>query len=228
MIGGAINGARHPPSIEAKFIARSNARDDTNRRFGSPQSGRLDQASSSQHAYRHGGCRNCDLRDLRGEIPIPRKSSPQAPTTILQAAEGQRLRSDIVASREQRRNNARWTEGNAPRGAINRGDGRRLLVPIVCRRIHKGKKVRTLLIVALSVAGTPPAHAYYCSEPSAPTCSRGYDAFVDESDFEFCKSRMRRYRSEVESFLECLRDAANTAESDYNEAVRRFNSKAGG
>ncbi|MCM2432117.1 hypothetical protein [Agrobacterium rosae] len=105
----------------------------------------------------------------------------------------------------------------------------------------------TLLIFA------PNAAFAYCSEPSAPYCASSYGRFDDEYQFSSCKREMESYQSEVEDFQQCRKrqvDEANDtarratseaedvarkarneideAVSNYNDAVRSFNSRAGG
>lgn len=104
----------------------------------------------------------------------------------------------------------------------------------------------------LSISASTLAFAY-CSEPTAPYCASSYGKFDDEYQFSSCKREMESYQSEVEDFQQChkrqvneandtARQAASEAEdvarkarneideaiSNYNDAVRSFNSRAGG
>ena len=81
---------------------------------------------------------------------------------------------------------------------------------------------------ALCVTGTPASAYLYCSEPSAPRCLAGYSSFDSQDDFDTCRRQMVRYKDEVETYVSCLVDAANSAKSEYGDAVKKFNRKAQG
>lgn len=108
-------------------------------------------------------------------------------------------------------------------------------------------------ITLTSLIGAPTMVFAYCSEPSAPYCASSYGRFDDEYQFSSCKREMESYQSEVEDFQQChkrqvdeanetARQATSEAEdiarkarneideavSDYNDAVRSFNNRAGG
>ncbi|WP_192932541.1 hypothetical protein [Sinorhizobium meliloti] len=114
-------------------------------------------------------------------------------------------------------------------------------------------KTTTTFIVTLAACALASSGAWaYCSEPSAPSCANGYGSFQDQWEFDSCKSDMDRFKSEIEDFISCkqrevddandaARRAASDAEdiatsarnavdqvtSDYNDAVRDFNARAG-
>jgi hypothetical protein len=64
--------------------------------------------------------------------------------------------------------------------------------------------IRAILVGGLLALIATNAGAY-CSKPDAPTCSSRYGAFDDEYDFTRCRRQMESYRSDVESFLDCLK-----------------------
>lgn len=93
---------------------------------------------------------------------------------------------------------------------------------------------RALVAICMAVSAVDPAAAY-CSEPSAPSCATRYGSFDDEDDFASCRRQMTNYKSEVETFRRCQADAAddavraaNAANDEYSETVRRFNRRARG
>lgn len=87
--------------------------------------------------------------------------------------------------------------------------------------------MRILRAACLALWFAPkPAFAYYCSEPSAPSCSSNYGAFDDQDDFESCKNEMERYQSDVEDYLGCLNRNSQSAIDEYESAVRNFNDRA--
>ena len=90
--------------------------------------------------------------------------------------------------------------------------------------------MRTILTAAvLIVISHTPSQAYlFCSEPTAPYCATSFGDFNDGYEFEDCKREMERYASDIEDYVSCLSDASNSAISDYNDAVRSFNRRAGG
>jgi hypothetical protein len=67
-----------------------------------------------------------------------------------------------------------------------------------------------------------------CSTPDAPSCASRYDKFDDQDEFDSCKREMESYKSEVEDFMSCLKREGDEAINDYDAAVQRFNSRAGG
>ena len=88
---------------------------------------------------------------------------------------------------------------------------------------------RAILIAGLVLISTADyASALYCSEPDAPYCASRYGSFDDEWDFNRCKREMESYRSEVESYVDCLKDEINETISEYEDAVSDFNRRARG
>jgi hypothetical protein len=107
-------------------------------------------------------------------------------------------------------------------------------------------------IVTLAACAFASSSAWaYCSEPSAPSCANGYGSFQDQWEFDSCKGDMEGFKSEIEDFVSCKQrevdeanDAARAAAeeaddiarrartavdqitSDYNDAVRDFNTRA--
>jgi len=67
----------------------------------------------------------------------------------------------------------------------------------------------------------------FCSKPDAPYCASQYDNFDDQDDFDSCKSQMESYKSEIEDFGSCLKREGDEAVDEYNDAVARFNQRAG-
>lgn len=102
-----------------------------------------------------------------------------------------------------------------------------------------GPHMRTILIAAIITITAPSLAHAYCSQPSAPYCATQYDSFDDESDFDRCKREMESYQSDVERYMSCRNDEAQTAideansdnekaRSEYSDAVSSFNRRAGG
>jgi hypothetical protein len=84
-----------------------------------------------------------------------------------------------------------------------------------------------LITTALLLPLTADAQGY-CSKPDAPSCASRYGTFDDQDEFERCRSRMTAYRSDVESYLSCIKRESDSALQDYNDAVERFNQRARG
>jgi hypothetical protein len=76
-----------------------------------------------------------------------------------------------------------------------------------------------LCLVAVVITLTGDMALAYCSKPSAPSCATRYGSFDDEDEFESCKRRMPSYRSDVESYLSCLKSDSDEAIREYNDAV---------
>lgn len=84
------------------------------------------------------------------------------------------------------------------------------------------------ILLSLFLTGPTPALAfYYCTEPTAPSCASRYGSFDDEWEFDRCKREMKNYQSDVETFIDCNTRANEQAISDYNDAVKKFNRRAG-
>jgi hypothetical protein len=85
-----------------------------------------------------------------------------------------------------------------------------------------------LLAVAVLVLSSNGALA--CSEPYAPSCATRSGSFDDEDEFERCKRDMEGYRDEVESYVSCVQDEAQSqigdATSEFSDAVQSFNRRA--
>ncbi|MBP2236148.1 hypothetical protein J2Z31_002662 [Sinorhizobium kostiense] len=116
----------------------------------------------------------------------------------------------------------------------------------------KSKITASAFLMTLAISSLASSGAWaYCSEPSAPSCADGYGSFQDEWEFNSCKSDMETYKSEIEDFISCkqrevdeaneaarkaaeeaedvarrARNAVEQATSDYNDAVRDFNTRA--
>lgn len=88
--------------------------------------------------------------------------------------------------------------------------------------------MRVLAIAFVAIVAATSAQASFCSEPSAPSCVTRYGSFDDEDDYDRCKRQLNSYRSEVESYLSCLKDASDDAIREYNDAVQSFNRRAKG
>lgn len=111
--------------------------------------------------------------------------------------------------------------------------------------------VMTFIVMLVACVFASPSAWAYCSEPSAPSCANGYGSFQDQWEFDSCKGDMEDFKSEIEDFISCkqrevddandaARRAASEAEdiatsarnavdqvtSDYNDAVRDFNTRA--
>jgi hypothetical protein len=81
----------------------------------------------------------------------------------------------------------------------------------------------------------------YCSAPTALYCATSYSDFSDQDEFNSCRREMEWYADEVNSYVACLqrdledtiqsatdeaRRDADSAISDYNDAVDSFNRRA--
>jgi hypothetical protein len=88
--------------------------------------------------------------------------------------------------------------------------------------------LRSMVLVATLVFSSTSAPASYCSEPTPPTCATRYGTFDDQDDFDQCKRKMTYFKTEVETFLSCVRDEAEQARNGYNSAVEAFNRRARG
>lgn len=92
--------------------------------------------------------------------------------------------------------------------------------------------MRKILLIAaiLSLSPIGEAYAFYCSEPSAPSCASRYGSFDDEWEFDRCKREMESYKNDVESFIDCNNQQARReneeAISEYGNAVDSFNRRA--
>ena len=87
--------------------------------------------------------------------------------------------------------------------------------------------MRYALGVAALLLTTDVANAYsYCTQPSAPSCASRYGSFDDEDDFDRCKRQMKSYRSDLESYISCVKDEADKATNEYNDTVAKFNRRA--
>lgn len=83
-----------------------------------------------------------------------------------------------------------------------------------------------LLACAILLATDVPAFAWYCSEPTAPSCATRYGAFFDEYEFNRCRREVTTYGEEVETYLACLQRESNETVSEYNDAIDAFNRRA--
>ncbi len=70
--------------------------------------------------------------------------------------------------------------------------------------------------------------AYFCCQPSSPSCASRYGAFDDEDDFARCKRQITNFKDETEEFLRCLKRNSDAVIQDYNSAVESFNRRARG
>jgi len=84
-----------------------------------------------------------------------------------------------------------------------------------------------ILVLSLLPGATPALAFYYCTEPTVPSCASRYGSFDDEWEFDRCKREMKNYQSDVETFITCNNSANEQAISDYNDAVKKFNRRAG-
>ena len=86
---------------------------------------------------------------------------------------------------------------------------------------------RLLLVAFWLAVAQGSAHAF-CTKPTAPSCATRFGEFDDQDDFETCQRRMRSYKDETQTFLECQRTESQEAIDGYNDAVARFNRRARG
>lgn len=82
-----------------------------------------------------------------------------------------------------------------------------------------------LLLLVLSTCPCPTLAAF-CSEPSEPYCINSLDDDSDADDIENCRWRVQSFVRETESYLACLREAADGAVEKSNDVVRKYNCRA--
>jgi hypothetical protein len=77
----------------------------------------------------------------------------------------------------------------------------------------------------------------FCIKPSAPYCATSFGDFTDQWEFDRCKREMESYQDDVQRYLNCRNDEAQTAVeearednnralNEYNDAVESFNNRA--
>ncbi len=77
----------------------------------------------------------------------------------------------------------------------------------------------------------------FCIKPSAPYCASSFSDFIDEWEFDSCKREMESYQDEVQRYMNCRNDEAQTAVeearddnnralTEFNDAVSSFNNRA--
>lgn len=90
--------------------------------------------------------------------------------------------------------------------------------------------VRLLRLSALAAALLPSAGAaaqVFCSEPLAPACvdlGSTFDSPVTVGD---CSRDLERYRQEMTTYVQCLRQAADEAAAQADRLTRQFNCRSG-
>ncbi len=89
------------------------------------------------------------------------------------------------------------------------------------------KMLKALALASLALIASLGGAAAYCSTTSAPRCATTNSPFADQSEYDDCQMRMRRYERELSDFLGCLKREAETARSEYDNAIWRFNKNAG-
>lgn len=98
--------------------------------------------------------------------------------------------------------------------------------------------MRAVLAICITIVlcSGSPAFAF-CSKPSAPYCASSYSDFSDQWEFDSCKREMENYQDDVQRYMNCRNDEAQTAVeearednnralNEYNDAVSSFNSRA--
>ena len=86
------------------------------------------------------------------------------------------------------------------------------------------------LIVAVTLA--TPSRGYgitsICIAPRPPYCTDTTRAFEDQMSFNSCKRDVEGYLSDVDRYVDCLRENQRNAISESKEVVNRFNCHARG
>ena len=83
------------------------------------------------------------------------------------------------------------------------------------------------LIVGFVFASDADA-SLYCSEPTEPSCISMLAISRDEFSFDTCRSEVESYLDEVRDYQQCLRDEINEKTDEANRVVEQFNCYAQG
>lgn len=100
----------------------------------------------------------------------------------------------------------------------------------------KNMVLSAVWIIASMVVGIANANALeiYCrpfkvfdkiERPANPSCA---SHSMDRTSFEFCRSAMETYQENVQNYLRCLREEANSVTDELNQEIDRFNCYARG
>jgi hypothetical protein len=65
-----------------------------------------------------------------------------------------------------------------------------------------------------------------CTEPTEPYCLSLSSEFRSQYDFSSCRSSVESFRSEAQSYRECLRRNDREVVEEVNRVVRKFNCMA--
>jgi hypothetical protein len=92
-----------------------------------------------------------------------------------------------------------------------------------------GRFVSPFAFIGILVAG--PSYAA-CTKPDIPACAVQSGAFKDAADFDECRKQMIAYKSGMETYASCLKEAGQTQEQDVqaelDSGLSRFNRRARG
>ena len=84
------------------------------------------------------------------------------------------------------------------------------------------------LIASMLALSSGQVFAYYCSEPSEPSCLRYGSGFSSRSEFDSCKWEVERYLREVSDYQQCLQNEIEEASTEARKVVEKFNCYAEG
>ena len=89
-----------------------------------------------------------------------------------------------------------------------------------------------LFVLSLPIFCASNSSAFYCNEPSEPSCIDMLGISRDQFSFDMCKSEVESYLSDVQSYKDCLINEAKSKMADVsNEAssvIDKFNCYARG
>lgn len=81
---------------------------------------------------------------------------------------------------------------------------------------------RLLLFGLLVLLASPAQALLFCTRPDPPSCLISL-GMADRYEFDFCRSQVESYRSDVQEYVACLRKEQNAVLEELGEAIRKFN-----
>lgn len=76
-----------------------------------------------------------------------------------------------------------------------------------------------LALLALSAAAAPASAQLICTEPLMPVCAQDSDAIASEQQRALCLDDLKKYETQLEEYVGCVRDTADAAEKRRTAAV---------
>jgi hypothetical protein len=87
-------------------------------------------------------------------------------------------------------------------------------------------------VLFAQIATANSSYAYYCSEPSEPSCIDMLGISRDQFSFDMCKSEVESYLADVDAYKNCLISEANSkieeTSSEASSVIDKFNCYARG